>query len=215
MDESEHENENPLNHENWVRQTNWKFIKYIIHQKHSMTPEQLKQKPFKEIFKIQHEKLDKEEGESHEEENESNTSSEKSEQDSESDTSTEDEQETNTTETLQVHHGMNEITHDEENSSEAEDDTSEDENMNEMQTYENNGELNNAQEDKLLGVTTNFEVKVENRKVEGFITYSTDHQIFKFKVNSGTDQEVWGVHIDYQLTVYGQLMPFYNIWVFM
>ena len=32
-----------------------------------------------------------------------------------------------------------------------------------------NGEQNNAQEDKLL----HFEVKVENRKVEGLITYST------------------------------------------
>ena len=54
----------------------------------------------------------------------------------------------------------------------------------------------NVQEDKLLA--TNFEVKVENRKVEGLITYSTDQQIFKFKVNSGTDQEVWGVYIDFQ-----------------
>ena len=69
-----------------------------------------------------------------------------------------------------------------------------------MQTYENNGEKN-VQEDKLL--TTNFEVKLENwkklenRKVERLITYSTDQQIFKFKVNSGTDQEVWGVYIDF------------------
>ena len=55
---------------------------------------------------------------------------------------------------------MNEITYDEENPSEAEDDTSEDENVNEMQIYENNGEQNNMQEDKLL--STNFEVKVEN-----------------------------------------------------
>ena len=31
-----------------------------------MTPEQLKQKPFEEIFKTQHEKLDTEEGESNE-----------------------------------------------------------------------------------------------------------------------------------------------------
>ena len=43
-----------------------------------MTPEQLKQKPFKEIFKIQHESLDTEEGGSNEEEEESTTSSEKS-----------------------------------------------------------------------------------------------------------------------------------------
>ena len=46
---------------------------------------------------------------------------------------------------------------------------------------------------KLL--TTNFEVKVENRKDEGLITYSTDLQVFKLKVNSETDQEVWGVYI--------------------
>ena len=108
----------------------------------------------------------------------------------------------------------NTITHDEENSSEAKDDTSEDENVTEMQTYENNGEQNNAQEEKLLA--TNFEVKVENRKVKGLTTYSTDQQIFKFKVNSGTDQEVWGVYIDFQsIIVNGQLMPFYSIWVSM
>ena len=35
-------------------------------------------------------------------------------------------------------------------------------------------------------------------EVEGLITYSTDQQIFKFKVNSGTDQEVWGIYIDFQ-----------------
>ena len=53
----------------------------------------------------------------------------------------------------------------------------------EIELPKENGEQNNAKEDKLL--TTNFEVKVEN--------FSTDHQIFKFKVNSVTDQEVWGV----------------------
>ena len=31
-----------------------------------------------------------------------------------------------------------------------------------------------------------------------FITYSTDQQIFKLKVNSATDKEVWGVYIDFQ-----------------
>ena len=143
MDENEDEAENPLSHENWIKQTKWKFIKYVIHHKHSMTPEQLKQKPFEEIFKIQHEELDTEEGESNEEEEEATTSSEKSEQDSESDTSTEDEQETNMTKTIQVHHGMNETTHDEENSSESEDDTPEDEKVTEMETYENNGEKMN------------------------------------------------------------------------
>ena len=90
---------------------------------------------------------------------------------------------------------MNETTHDEENSSEAEDDTSEDENVTEMQTYGNIGEQN-KQANKLL--TTNFEDKLKNRKVEGLITYSIDQHIFKFKVNSGTDQEVWGDYIDFQ-----------------
>ena len=90
---------------------------------------------------------------------------------------------------------MNETTHDEQNVLETEDNTSDEENVTQMQTYENNGEQN-KQEDKLL--TTNFEVKVENRKVEGLITYSTDQQIFKLKVNSEADQEVWGVYIDFQ-----------------
>ena len=90
---------------------------------------------------------------------------------------------------------MNETTHDEENVSEPEDDTSQEENVTEMQTYENNQEQN-EQEDKLL--INKFEVKIENRKVEGLITYSTEQQIFKLKVDSGTDQEVWGVYIDFQ-----------------
>ena len=62
-----------------------------------MTPEQLKQKPFEESFKNQHEKVDTEEGELNEEEEKSTTSSDKSEQDSESDITYEDERETNTT----------------------------------------------------------------------------------------------------------------------
>ena len=160
MDENEDEAENPLNHDSWIKQTNWKYIKCVIHHRHSMTPVQLlKQKPFQQIFKKQHEKLDTEEQESNEEENDSTTSSQQSEQESESDTSTEDEQETNTTETLQVHHGMNETTHDEENPSEAEDDTSEQTSVYEIESHLLNGKQN-EQEDKLL--ITNFEVKVEN-----------------------------------------------------
>ena len=158
---------------------------------HLMDESEDETQTFEEIFKNQHEKL-----ESNEEEHKSTTSSDKSEQDSESDITTEDEQETNTTETHQVHNVLNETTHDEENVSEAEDDTSHEENVIQMQIYENNQEQN-IQNNKLL--TTNFEVKLENRKVEGLITYSTDQQIFKLKVNSGTDQqEVWGVYIDFQ-----------------
>ena len=195
MDESEDETQNPLSEENWLKQNNWKFIKYVIHHRHPMTPEQLKQKPFEEILKNQHEKANTEVGESNGEEDKSTTSSDKSEQNSESDKTTEDEEEPNTTETHQVHNVLNETIHDEENVSETEDDTSQEENVKEMQTSENNGEQN-KQEEKLL--TPNFEVKVKNRTVEGLITYSTDQQIFKLKVNSATDQEVWGVNIDFQ-----------------
>ena len=85
-----------------MKQTYWKFIKYVIHHRHPMTPEQLKQKPSEEIFKNQHEKVDTDEGESIEEEEKSTTSSDKSEQNSESDITTEDEDKTNTTETHQV-----------------------------------------------------------------------------------------------------------------
>ena len=63
MDENKDEAENSLSEENWMKQSYWKFIKYVIHHRHSMTPEQFKQKPFKESFKKQHEKLDTEEGE--------------------------------------------------------------------------------------------------------------------------------------------------------
>ena len=81
----------------------------------------------------------------------------------------------------------------------------------EIELPKENGEQN-EQKDKLL--TTNFEVKVENRKVERPITYSTDQQIFKFKVNSGTDQEVQEFSLIFnQFIVNGQLMPFYSIWV--
>ena len=62
MDETEDEAQNPLSEENWMKQNNWKFIKFLIHHKHSMTPEQLKQKLFEEIFKNQHEKVHTDEG---------------------------------------------------------------------------------------------------------------------------------------------------------
>ena len=72
MNESEDKTQNPLSHENWMKQNNWKFIKYVIHHRHPMTPVQLKQKLFEEIFKHQHEKVDTDEGESIEEEDKSN-----------------------------------------------------------------------------------------------------------------------------------------------
>ena len=64
VDESEDEDQNPLSEENWMKQNNCNFMKYVIHHRHPMTPEQLKQKPIEEIFKNQHEKVDTDEGES-------------------------------------------------------------------------------------------------------------------------------------------------------
>ena len=40
MDGSENETENPLSQQNWMKHTNWKFIKHVIHYSHSMTLEQ-------------------------------------------------------------------------------------------------------------------------------------------------------------------------------
>ena len=84
-------------------ETNKLEIHYVIHHKHSMTPEQLKQKPFKPIIKIDHEKLDTEEGESNQDEEESTTSSDMSEQDSQSDTTADDTEESKPTETSNQH----------------------------------------------------------------------------------------------------------------
>ena len=50
-------------------------------------------------------------------------------------------------------------------------------------------------ENKLL--TTNFEVKMENQRVEGLISYSFEQQIVKFKLNSGSNQELWRVYVDF------------------
>ena len=247
MDESEDEAENPLSEENWMKQNNCKFIKYVIHHRYPMTPEQLTQKPFEEIFKNQHEKVDTDEGESTkiEEEEEFSTSEELTEeystfshmsnQDSESDINvdeTQHQENTQTAETLQNNttmHNKNDLLHDEY-------DTSEDENITEIETFEQygekiheteesipvetsqvltvfnktihhedgssddksvieieppkeNGEQEIGKQDKL--VTTTFQIEIENRKVERLITYSTDQQIFKFKVNS------WGVNIEF------------------
>ena len=132
-----------------------------------MTPEQLKQKPFEEMIKILHEKLDTEEGESNKDEKKTITYSDIPEQDSASDTSTVDEEESNTTLTFQVHNGwsntmhdQDDSIHDEDNSSEPEHESSEEESVHKIHPYTVNGEQSNEQDNKFL--TTNFEVKVEN-----------------------------------------------------
>ena len=248
MDESEDEAKNPLSEENWMKQNNCKFIKYVIHNRHPMTAEQLKQKPFEEIFKNQHEKVDTEEGESIEEEeefttpeewtqDEYSTFSDISKQDSESDNNIDDTQHPenpHTPETLQ----NNTTVHDKDNLIHDEYDTSQNENITEIETFEHfgetiheaeesiptgtsqvltvfnkaihheddssddksvieieppkeNGEQEIGKQDKLL--TTTFQIEIENRKVEGLISYSTEQQIHKFKVNS------WGVNIEFTL----------------
>ena len=252
MDENEDEAQSPLSEENWMKQNNCKFMKYVIHHRHPMTPEQLKQKPFEEIFKNQHEKVDTDEGESNEEEEEFTTSeeltedeystfSDMSKQDSESDINiddTQDPENQNTLETMQIHNTSNTTMHDKDDLIHNEYDTSEDENIIEIETIEQygekiheteesipvetsqvltvfkktinheddssddksvieiespqeNGEQEIGKQGKLL--TTTFQIKIENRKVEGLITYSTEQQIFKFKVNS------WGVNIEFIL----------------
>ena len=70
-----------------------------------------------------------------------------------------------------------------------EDNSSDDKSEIEIEPQKENGEQEIGKQDKLL--TTKFQIEIENRKVEGLITYSTDQQLFKFKVNS------WGVSIEF------------------
>ena len=239
---SEDETQNPLSDENWMKQNNWKFIKYLIHHRHPMTPEQLKQK------KNQHEKVDTDEGESTKVEEEYTTSeelteeystfSDMSKQDYESADINVDEtqhpEDSYTPETLQNNttiHGNDDLIHDENNTSENEntieietyvhygenihetkesihtetsqvltvfnkaihheDDSSDDKSVIEIEPPKENGEQEIGKQDKLL--TTKFQIEIKNRKVEMLIIYSTDQQIFKFKVNS------WGVNIEFTL----------------
>ena len=91
-----------------------------------------------------------------------------------------------------------------------EDDSSDDKSVIEIEPPKENAEQEIRKQDKLL--TTKFQMEIENRTVEGLITYSTDLQIFKFKVNS------WGVNIEFTLyelkcTIAAilQYMGFYHI----
>ena len=144
MDESEDEAQNPLSEENWMKQNNCKFIKYVIHHRHPMTPEQLKQKPFEEFFKNQHEKVETE-GESTKVQEEFTTAeelteeystfSDMSKQNSESDINvddTQDEQNSHTPETLQIHNTYNTTMHEKDDLTHDEYDTSEDKNITEI-----------------------------------------------------------------------------------
>ena len=72
-----------------------------------------------------------------------------------------------------------------------EDDSSDDKSVIEIEPPKEIGEQEIGKQNELL--TTKFQIENENRKVERLITYSTEQQIFNFKVNSGNNQELWGV----------------------
>ena len=76
-----------------------------------------------------------------------------------------------------------------------EDDSIENQPTNEIEPSTKNGEQDVGKQNKLC--TTNFQVEIENRIVEGLITYSFEHQIFEIKANSGNNQEFWGVNADF------------------
>ena len=195
----------PLSEDKWMLQTHGKLMKYVIFTLHRMTPEQMKMNPIKPIIKVKtNEELDKEGGESIIDEEESTETSQdlSEEQNSTSDIYIEDQEDSKSIETSQVHNVLN-------NPIPIDVDSHTVEDVTEIELPKVNGEQNNAKEDKLL--PTNFEMEIENRKVEGPITYSTDQQIFKLKVKSGTDQHVWGVYIDSQSnqnkwTIHGVLL---------
>ena len=97
-------------------------------------------------------------------------------------------EESKPTETSQVLTVFNKTIH-------HEDDSSDDISVIEIQPPKENGEQEIGKQDKLL--TTKLKIENENRKVEGLITYSTDQPILKFKLNSGSSQELWGVNTDF------------------
>ena len=174
----------PLSEDKCLLQTHGKFMKYVLFTLLRMTPEQMKMNPIKPIIKVKtNEELDKEEGGSIIDEEESTATSQElsEEQNSTSDIYIEDQEDSKSIETSQVHNVLN-------NSKPNEVDSHTVEDVTEV-------ELPKVNEEQ---TTTNFEVKAENRKDEGLTTYSTAQQIFEFKVKSGTDQEVWGVYIDSQ-----------------
>ena len=65
----------PLSEDKLMLQTHGKFMKYVFYTLHRMTPEQMKMNPIKPIIKVKtNEELDKEEGESNTDEQESTIS---------------------------------------------------------------------------------------------------------------------------------------------
>ena len=182
IDESEDEDQNPLRKKNWMNQNNCKFMKYVIHHRHPMTPEQLKQKPFEEISKNQYEKVDTEEEESIEEEEELTTSeeltqdeystfSDMSKPDPESDINVDDtqHQENSYTPELQIHNTYNTTMHDKDDFIHEEYDTSENENIIEIETYEHYGEQIHETEESIPTETSQV-LTVFNKAIHQEVT---------------------------------------------
>ena len=74
-------------------------------------------------------------------------------------------------------------------------DSSDDKTVIEIELPKENREQEIGKQDKLL--TTKFQIEIEKSKAEGLIIYSFEQQIFEFKVNSGNNQELWGVNADF------------------
>ena len=90
-----------------------------------------------------------------------------------------------------------------------EDDSSDYKSVIEIEPSKENGEQEIGKQDKLL--TTKFQIEIENQNVEGLITYSTDQQIFKFKINSsGVNIEFTLYELKYTIDVILQHMGFYH-----
>ena len=85
---------------------------------------------------------------------------------------------------------MNKTTHDEK-------DVSDQNSVTELETAMRNGEQHNGKQNELT--STNFQVEMENQKVEMLITYSMEQKIFKFKVNPGNIQELWGANTGFHI----------------
>ena len=71
----------PLSEDKWMLQTHGKFMKYVLFTLHRMRPEQMKMNPIKPIIKVKtNEELDKEEGKSKTDEQESTISNKEEEE---------------------------------------------------------------------------------------------------------------------------------------
>ena len=139
----DNESNYPLSEDKWMLQTHGKFMKYVLFTLHRMTPEQMKMNPIKPIIKVKtNEELDKEEGGSIIDEEESTETSQElsEEQNSTSDIYTEDQEYSKSIETSQVHNVLNKSIPNEVDSHTVKDVT-------EIDLPKENGEQNNAKED--------------------------------------------------------------------